>query len=107
MAVLDISSRLGKEKPTIKLAEDKIFVVNNSADLFLEMNERLDKENLNVGLFYEIIEKVLGNEALTYIKTMELSFSELMVVLTAIMAQIQEIPYEEMEKRFQDNMSKQ
>lgn len=101
MSVLDISSRLGKEKPTLKIAEGKIYEIDNSADLFLEMNEKLDKSNLNVGLFYEIMEKVLGKEALKEIKAMKLSWQELMTILTAIMAQIQEIPLEEMEKRFQ------
>ena len=32
MASIDISSKLGKEKATIKLAEDKIYEVDTSAD---------------------------------------------------------------------------
>ena len=41
MSVIDISSKLGKEKRTIKLAEGKEFEVDNSADTYLIVQEKL------------------------------------------------------------------
>ena len=47
-------------------------------------------------------ELLLGKEALEEIKGMKVKVTDLRVIIIAIMAQVNEIPYEEMEKRFQN-----
>ena len=59
------------------------------------------KDNSFDGLF-QAIELLLGKEASKEIKDMKVTVSDLSVIIIAIMAQVNEIPYEEMEKRFQN-----
>ena len=99
MAVFDISSKLGNEKPRIKIAEGKEYEVNNGADTFIIIEEKFKKEEGSVKALYEIIETVLGEQALKDIKEMKLTVAELNVVITGILAAISEISYEEMEER--------
>lgn len=44
MATIDISSKLGKDKKQIKLAEDKVFDVDTSADTYLIIQEKFEKK---------------------------------------------------------------
>ena len=75
MANIDISSKLGIEKATIKLAEGKVYEVDTSADNYLLVQEK--------------------------IKNMKLTIKGLKAVITALSAIVSEVEYEEMEKRFQ------
>ena len=52
---------------------------------------------------YEMIEVLMGKEALKEIKDMKLTIDGLTAVVIAISAIVNEVPYEEMEKRFQDD----
>lgn len=99
MASIDISSKLGNEKPRIKLAEGKEYEVNNGADTVVIIEEKFKKEEGSVKAIYEIIEMTLGEQALKDIKEMKLTVVELTAVFTGIFAAINEISYEEMEER--------
>jgi len=103
MSQIDISSKLGKEKKTIKLAEGKVFEVDTSADKYLIIQEKLEKENFSINSMYEMIEALMGEEALKEIKDMKLTINGLRAVITAISATISEVSYEEMEERFQES----
>lgn len=43
MANIDISSKLGKEKQTIKIADGKVFEVDTSADNYLLVTRKNNK----------------------------------------------------------------
>ncbi len=103
MSVIDISSKLGKEKQTIKIAEGKVFEVDNSADTYLIVQEKLKNQDFSIASMYEMIEVLMGKEALKEIKDMKLTIDGLTAVVIAISAIVNEVPYEEMEKRFQDD----
>ena len=67
----------------------------------LKAQDIFKKDNSFDGLF-QAIELLLGKEASKEIKDMKVTVSDLSVIIIAIMAQVNEIPYEEMEKRFQN-----
>lgn len=101
MANIDISSKLGKEKATIKLAEDKIYEVNTSADNYLLVQEKIKDQDFSIEVMYQMIEMLIGEKALKEIKEMKLSIPGLKAVIIALAAVVNEVEYEEMEKRFQ------
>ena len=101
MANIDISSKLGKEKQTIKLADGKVFEVDTSADTYLIVQEKIGKEDFSISSMYEMIEILMGKEALQEIKNMKLTVNGLKEVVIAISAIVSEVEFEEMEKRFQ------
>lgn len=102
MSQIDISSKLGKEKPTIKLAEGKIYTVDNSAETYLKMQDKIKDKDFGIETMYEMIRTLLGEQAETEIKEMSPSINDLQVIVTAISATVSEESYEEMEKRFQN-----
>ena len=101
MANLDISSKVSHEPQTITIAEGKTYKVDCSAETMLKAQDIFKKDNSFDGLF-QAIELLLGKEASKEIKDMKVTVSDLSVIIIAIMAQVNEIPYEEMEKRFQN-----
>ncbi|MCI9000075.1 MAG: hypothetical protein HFJ26_03925 [Clostridia bacterium] len=101
MAVIDISSKLGKEKATIKLAEGKVYEVDTSADNYLLVQEKIKDQDFSIDVMYQMIEMLMGKEALKEIKEMKLTIPGLKAIVTALAAVVNEVEYEEMEKRFQ------
>lgn len=101
MANLDISSKLSHESQTITLAEGKTYEVDCGAETMLKAQDMFKKDDSLDGLF-DAIELLLGEEALKEIKGMKVKVNDLKVIIIAIMAQVNEISYEEMEKRFQN-----
>ena len=99
MAVVDISTKLGKEKQTIKIAEGKVYEVDTSADNYLLVQEKLKNKEFSIEVMYEMIEMLL--EALQTIKDMKLTIPGLRTVIIALSAIVNEVDFEEMEKRFQ------
>ena len=101
MAVVDIRTKLGKEKQTIKIAEGKVYEVDTSADNYLLVQEKLKNKEFSIEVMYEMIEMLLGKEALQTIKDMKLTIPGLRTVIIALSAIVNEVDFEEMEKRFQ------
>lgn len=101
MANLDISSKLGHEKQEITIAEGKTYEVDCSAETMLKAQDIFKKDDSLEGLF-TAIKLLLGVKAEKDIRAMKLTVNELKTVIIAIMAQVNEITYEEMEKRFQN-----
>ena len=101
MANIDISSKLSHEPQTITIAEGKIYEVDCGAETMLKVQDLFKKDDSLYGLF-KAIELLLGKEALEEIKGMKVKVADLKVIIIAIMAQVNEITYEEMEKRFQN-----
>ena len=59
------------------------------------------KKDSTINEFYTAIEMLLGEMAVKEIKEMKVTVKQLQIIIVAILAQINEITYEEMEKRFQ------
>jgi len=92
MANIDISSKLSHEPQTITIAEGKTYEVDCGAETMLKAQDLFKKDDSLDGLF----------KALEEIKGMKVKVADLKVIIIAIMAQVNEITYEEMEKRFQN-----
>lgn len=101
MANIDISSKLSHEPQTITIAEGKTYEVDCGAETMLKAQDLFKKDDSLDGLF-KAIELLLGKEAEKEIKEMKVTVVDLQVIIIAIMAQVKEITYEEMEKRFQN-----
>lgn len=97
---IDISAKLKKEPIKIKLAEGKEFDVNNSAENFVIVQDKLKDKEFSIEIMYEVIEMLMGKEALQEIKDMKLSVNGIETVIIGVMAAVNEVSYEEMEKRF-------
>lgn len=100
MANLDISSKLSKETQEITIAPGQTYEVDCGAETMLKAQDLFNKDNSLEGLF-EAIKLLLGKKALDDIKKMKVTVKDLRTILIAIMAQVNEVSYEEMEKRFQ------
>lgn len=101
MANLDISSKLGHEKQEITIAEGKTYEVDCSAETMLKAQDIFKKDDSLEGLFIAI-KLLIGAKAEKEIREMKLTVNGLKTVIVAIMAQVNEVSYEEMEKRFQN-----
>lgn len=101
MAKLDISSRLSHEKQEIEIAEGKIYEVDCAAETMLKAQDIFKKDDSLNGI-YEAIELLLGKRAVEEIKAMRVTVNDLKTIIIAIMAQVNEVSFEEMEKRFQN-----
>ena len=101
MANIDISSKLSHEPQTITIAEGKTYEVDCGAETMLKVQDSFKEDDSLDGLF-KAIELLLGEKALEEIKGMKVKVADLKVIIIAIMAQVNEITYEEMEKRFQN-----
>lgn len=104
--VYDISSKLTSEKPKIKIAENKEFVVNNSMKNMLKIDQMLQNADIdNAEFLNQAITLFLGEEAAKVLDEMDLSVKNYQTIFMAIMAAVQEIDIEEAEKMFQESKS--
>ena len=97
MANLDISSKLGHEKQEITIAEGKTYEVDCSAMTMLKTEELFKK-----GEILKALEALLGKKILKDIEELKLTVKEMKIIIIAAAAQVNEVSYEEMEKRFQN-----
>lgn len=99
---IDISNKIGKDKPTLTISEGKTYIVDNSAETVLLMQNKVNNSDMGIDTMYDVIEQLMGKDALKDIKSLRPSVTELQTIITAVMALVQEIPLEEAEKRFQN-----
>lgn len=99
---LNITDKLGMENQEITIAEGKTYTVDCAAKTMLKAQEIFKNDNSLSGVF-SVIELLLGKKAKKEIDDMNLTVKQLKIVALAIMAQVNEISYEEMEQRFQSN----
>lgn len=93
------------EKQEITIAEGKTYEVNCGAKTMIKAQEIFKNDNSFEAMF-NVIELLLGKKAKKEIYDMDLTVKQLQTVIMAIMAQINEISYEEMEERFQKSIQK-
>ena len=100
---LNITDKLGIEKQEITIAEGKTYTVNCGAKTMIKAQEIFKKDN-SFDAMFDVIELLLGKKAKKEIDEMNLTVKQLKVIVLAIMAQVNEISYEEMEERFQKSI---
>lgn len=100
---LNITDKLGIEKQEITIAEGKTYTVNCGAKTMIKAQEIFKKDN-SFDAMFDVIELLLGKKAKKEIDDMNLTVKQLKVIVLAIMAQVNEISYEEMEQRFQKSV---
>lgn len=101
MAVLDISSKLGFEKQEILIAPGKLYEVDCSAETMLKAQDIFKKNDSIEGIF-DAIKLLIGEKGAKDIRAMKLTVKDLRTVMIGIMSRVNEMDFEEMEKRFQD-----
>ena len=100
---LNITDKLRTEKQEITIAEGKTYTVNCGAKTMIKAQEIFKKDN-SFDAMFEVIELLLGKKAKKDIYEMDMTVKQLQVVIIAIMAQVNEVSYEEMEQRFQKSV---
>ena len=100
---LNITDKLGIEKQEITIAEGKTYTVNCGAKTMIKAQEIFQKDS-SFDAMFNVIELLLGKKARKDIYDMDLTVKQLQTVIIAIMAQVNEISYEEMEERFRKSV---
>ena len=103
--VYNIMDRLVNVKPTIKIDEDHEYKINNSKNnavyiqsLFSNNKKNKGKEIDEFEVLDKIIKASLGKEAFEYIESLDLSLEGYTTIVEAVMAGIQNVELEEIEK---------
>ena len=105
--VIDISAKLTNERPKLKIAEDKVYEIDDRKNTILKLNQKLKNANMDdVSFIDEVIEMTLGKEAAKEINEMDLSMSAYQNIMIAIMAAVMGESYEEAEARFRREAEK-
>ena len=98
--ILNISNKLSLDRPKIIIG-NKEYEVNDGLSTVLKFEE-LVSETSGVDSMLRAITVALGEKAAKEIDIESMSLSNFKVVVVAILAAMQDIEYEEAEKRFQD-----
>ena len=99
--IIDISGKLTNERPQLKLAEGKVYDIDNRKNTILLVNQKVQTVNVNdLTALDEIMRLTLGDEAAKEIDEMNLPFTAYQSIFIAIMAAVSGEEYESMESRF-------
>jgi hypothetical protein len=93
---INITDKLSAERPTIQIGE-KVYPIDNSMNVVFKFQE------LASGGAQKAVEAIglaLGDEASKEIDVMSMSMNNFKVIMTAILAAMQDLTYEEAEARF-------
>ena len=99
--IIDISAKLTNERPKLKLAEDKIYEIDDRKNTIILLNQKIQDTDVNdINAIDEMISVVLGKEAAKEIDEMNLSIAAYQSIMIAIMAAVTGEDYEVAEARF-------
>lgn len=99
--IIDISAKLTNERPKLKLAEDKIYEIDDRKNNIIILNQKMQGEDINdLSVMDEMIEIVLGKKAAIEINEMNLPIVAYQSIMIAIMAAVTGEDYEVAEARF-------
>lgn len=102
--VINISDKLNLSRPKIVI-QDKEYEVNDSVGVVFQFEE-LASQGTSDGIF-KAISLTLGEKVLEELNIKEMSLHNLKVIVIAIMAAIQDVDYDEAERRFQQQGTKE
>jgi len=94
--IINITEKISLEKPVIQIGED-MYEVNDTMGVVLKFQELVSDEN-NVKIALEL---ALGEEAAKKLDFESMRVSNYKVLITAIMAAMQGLTYEEAASRFE------
>lgn len=98
---IDISAKLTSERPKLKIAEDKIYEIDDRKNTILKLNQKMRGGNIeDIAFIDEIVEMTLGKEAAKEINKMDLSMVAYQNIMLAIMAAVMGESFEVAEARF-------
>lgn len=99
--IIDISAKLTNERPKLKLAEDKIYEIDDRKNTIILLNQKIQDTDVNdVNAIDEMISVVLGEKAAKEIDEMNLPMAAYQSIMIAIMAAVTGEDYEVAEARF-------
>lgn len=99
--IIDISAKLTNERPQLKLAEDKIYDIDDRKNTIILLNQKMQGSDINdLDAIDEMIAVVLGEEAAKEINEMNLPMAAYNSIMIAIMAAVTGEEYEVAEARF-------
>lgn len=99
--VIDISAKLTNERPKLKLAEDKIYEIDDRKNTILKLNQKMKGGSIeDLAFIDEIVELTLGKKAAKEIDAMDLSMTAYQNIMLAIMAAVMGESFEVAEARF-------
>lgn len=99
--IIDISAKLTNERPQLKLAEDKIYDIDDRKNTIILLNQKMQSSDTNdLDAIDEMISVVLGEEAAKEINDMNLPMAAYQSIMIAIMAAVTGEEYETAEARF-------
>ncbi|MBU5677777.1 hypothetical protein KQI88_15265 [Alkaliphilus sp. MSJ-5] len=99
--IIDISAKLTNERPKLKLAEGKVYEIDDRKNNIILLNQKMMNENLNdLNVIDNMINIVLGEDAAREINDMNLPVVAYQSIMIAIMAAITGEDYEVAEARF-------
>ena len=93
--IIDISAKLTNERPKLKLAEDKVYEIDDRKNTIIILNQKMQGEDLNdLSVIDNMIEIVLGKKAAKEINEMNLPIVAYQSIMIAIMAAVTGEEYE-------------
>lgn len=104
---IDISAKLTSERPKIKLAEDKIYEIDDRKNTILKLNQKMKGRNIeDIAFIDEIVEMTLGKKVAKEIDAMDLSMAAYQNIMLAIMAAVMGEDFEVAVARFRKERDK-
>lgn len=98
--VINIANKLDNEPTFIALGEGKQYKVNDNYKTLMKATALFEGEDVNdADAMMKSIELILGKDARAEVEDMPTA--NVRVIFTAVMAAVQNVSYEEMERRFQ------
>lgn len=105
----DISNRLSTKNPTLKLDKDHVYEINTEKTVILQFTE-LQKSKQTENIDSEILKLLLGEknaaEIEAYLERTPNYAGNMEVIMISLVAAVNNVTYEEMEKRFRKEQSK-
>lgn len=100
--VIDITSKLTNDRPTIKLSEDMEFEVDNRKNTVLKVEKMLSGEDVNsIAVIDQVLAEFIGKDAVEKIDKLDLSFGAYKTIFTGVMAGAMGEDFEVVKERFQ------
>ncbi|AGK95632.1 hypothetical protein [Clostridium pasteurianum] len=103
----DISNRMDNTKSEVKIDDEHIFKINTHKAVGLQLTDISKDESLND---YERVDKIikigLGEEAFNYIESLNLNMSSYKPIINTIIAALNGVEIEEIEKAEEDQNKK-
>ena len=104
---IDISAKLTSERPKLKLADDKIYEIDDRKNTILKLTQKMKNADIeDIAFIDEIIEMTLGKKVAKEIDKLELSMIDHQNIMIAIMAAVTGESFEGTEARFRAERDK-